>query len=60
MIEAKRNIPWKFIRIPADNYMPKVKYRNFRTRSEICSKLRPRRHSGFLIVNFERISHLVL
>ena len=52
---------------PTSNYMFKVKNRNTRTRSEICSKLiikTPERchwHcSGVIIVNFEHISHLVL
>ena len=48
-------------------YLHKVKNRNTRTRCEICSKLiiktperRRWRLSGVLIVNFERISHLLL
>ena len=53
--------------ISAGIYLLKVTNRNTRTRCEICSKLtikRPEwRHwhrSGVVIVNFERISHLVL
>ena len=53
--------------IPAGIYLLKVNNRNTRTRCEICSKLTintpERRHwrrSGFFIVNFEHISHLVL
>ena len=52
-----------FAKIPAGNYMFKVKYRNTRTRREICSKLTiktPGRRSGVFIANFEHISHLVL
>ena len=52
---------------PADIYLLKVNNRNTRTRCEICSKLTiktpERRHwrrSGFFIVNFEHISHLVV
>ena len=48
-------------------YLLKVNKRNTRTRSEICSKLiinTPERHncrrSGFFIVNFEYILHVVL
>ena len=48
-------------------YLHKVKNRNTRARCEICSKLiiktperRRRRLSGVFIVNFERISHLLL
>ena len=52
---------------PAGNYMFEVNNRNFRTRSETCSKLTIKtagrrqwqwRCSGVLIVNFERTSHL--
>ena len=53
--------------VRAGNYIFKVNNRNTRTRCEICSKLTikipKRRHwrrSGIFIVNFERISHLVL
>ena len=53
--------------LPADIYLLKVNNRNTRTRCEICSKLtikkpeqRQSRRSGFFIVNFEHISHLVL
>ena len=52
---------------PAGNYMFKINNRNTRTRCEMCSKLtiktperRHWRHSGVFIVNFKRISHLVL
>ena len=52
---------------PAGNYMFKTNYRSTGTRYEICSKLTiktsERRHwrcAGVFIVNFERISHLVL
>ena len=53
--------------IPVGNYMFKVNNRNNRTRCEICSEItiktpgrRQGRRSGFFIVNFEYISHLVL
>ena len=53
--------------VPVGIYLLKVNNRNTRTRFEICSKLTiktpERRHqhrSGIFIVNFERISHLVL
>ena len=56
-----------FARIPAGNYMFKVHSKNSRTKFEICSKLTikiPERRqwcrSGIFVVNFERISHLVL
>ena len=52
---------------PAGKYMLIFNNRNTRTRSKMCSKLtkkRPERHhwphSRVFIVNFERISHLVL
>ena len=52
---------------PAGNYMFKVNNKDTRTTCEICSKLTiktPERHhrrsSGVFIVNFERISHLLL
>ena len=52
---------------PAGYYMFKVNNRNTRTSCEICSKLTIKtperchwRRSGFFIVNFEHISHLVL
>ena len=52
---------------PAGIYMLKVNNRNTRTVCEICSKLTlkiPERHhwrcSGIFMVNFEKISHLVL
>ena len=52
---------------PAGFYLFKVNNRNTRTRCEIRSKLtmktperRQWRRSGVFIVNFERISHLVL
>ena len=55
------------ILIPAGIYLLIVNNRNTRTRCEICSKLTiktlERHHwhrSGFFIVNFEHISHLVL
>ena len=56
-----------FIPVPAGIYLLKVKYRNTRTRCEICSKFttntpgrRQWRRSVVFIVNFEHISHLVL
>ena len=48
---------------PAGNYMFKVNNRNTRKRCEICSKLTIKIRGVVLdifIVNFERISHLVL
>ena len=55
------------IPFPAGTYMFKVNNRNTRTRCEICSELtintperRQWRRSCVIIVNFERISHLVL
>ena len=52
---------------PANFYLLKVNNRNAETRCEICSKLtrktperRQWHRSGVFIVNFERISHLVL
>ena len=52
---------------PAGIYLLKINNRNTRKRYEICSKLtiktperRQWRRSGVFIVNFERISHLVL
>ena len=52
---------------PAGIDLLKVNNRNSKTRCEICSKLtikiaegRQWRRSGIFIVNFERISHLVL
>ena len=55
------------IAIAASNYMFKVNNRNTRTRCKICSKLTIKiperchwRRFGIFIVNFERISHLVL
>ena len=52
---------------PVGIYLLKVNNRNTTTRCEICSKLTiktpERRHwrcSGFFIVNFEHILHLVL
>ena len=41
-------------------YLLKVKNKNTRTRSEICSKLTIKTHQNVFIVNFEHISHLVL
>ena len=56
---------WKVF--PANIYLFKVRNRNTRKRSEICSVLTiktPERHqlrrSGVFIVNFEHISHLFL
>ena len=53
--------------LPVNKYSLKVNNKDTRKRSEICSKLtirKPeRRHwpcSGFFIVNFEHISHLLL
>ena len=52
---------------PVGIYLFKVNNRDTRTRYEICSKLtiktperRQWRRSGVFIVNFEKISHLVL
>ena len=52
---------------PAGNNLFKVNSRNTRTRCEICSKLKIKtpewrqwRRSGFFIVNFEHMSHLVV
>ena len=67
MIELK-HLRWSFLRkYPVGIYLLKVKNRNTRTRCEICLKLtiktperRQWRRSGVFIVNFERISHLVL
>ena len=49
--------------LPATIYLDKVNNRNSRTRCEICSKLTiktPERRQDVFIVDFERISHLVL
>ena len=60
-------VPWwpnTYPAYPADNYIFKVNNKNTRTRCEIRSKLTikipERRQRQRRIVNFERISHLVL
>ena len=63
---ALKNI-WHTRHYPVVIYMFKVNNRNTRTRCEICSELtiktpelRQWRHPGFLIVNIEHISHLIV
>ena len=65
---ARWNVDWESkYNFPAGIYLLKVNNKNTRTRCEICSKLtiktperRQWRRSGVFIVNFKRISHLVL
>ena len=66
-IRSKLNIKTPERCNPSGIYLFKVNNRNTRARCEICSKLtrktperRQWRRSGVFIVNFERISHLVL